>query len=326
MLQKPWTYFNSMRLNNRLCAAYRFMNLMPSMLRSPSLNRAFMLAACCMVGSSAMFSLMNSFMRLASDTMHSSLIVSWRNLFALVLLLPFVMRAGIATMRTDRPFAHGWRALIGMLGMQLWTYCIVTMDLTVATALSFTAPLFTSLFAVVFLKEESSALRWLCLLAGFGGTLIILNPDLSAANMHGFVVLFTTSLWAVAGMVVKSLTRTEPALRIVFLMTVLMSVFSLPFAHHVWRLLTLHEAALIFCVAVTSLVAHVLMVKAYSLTSIVSLMPFDFSRLIFTSIFAYLFFAETLGSSTVMGSLIIIASAFIIARRDALHRTQKHTG
>lgn len=264
-----------------------------------------------------MFSLMNSFTRFASDSMHSSLMVSWRNILALVFLLPFVLRSGIRTMATTRPGAHFWRALVGMMGMQLWTYSIVTMDLTVATALSFTAPLFASLFAVIFLREHSDATRWACLILGFCGTLVILSPDMHSDYSGGWVVLFTTSLWATAGIMVKSLTRSEPTLRIVFLMTVLMMLFSLPFAAHVWRMITLHELGLMACVAATSLIAHFLLVKAYSMASIVSLMPFDFTRLIFTSIFAYAFFEETLDTATVIGGLIVLMSACYIAQRDA---------
>lgn len=280
----------------------------------------FILAALCMLGSSAMFSLMNSFIRLLSESMHSSLIVSWRNLMALALLLPIAAYRGFGTLRTRRLKGHFWRGLVGMFGMQLWTYCIVTIDLNVATALSFTAPLFACLFAVIFLHEKADHWRWLALFAGFIGTLIIIRPGMGDFSSVSLVVLFTTSLWATTGLLVKSLTRTEPPFRIVFLMTVFMTIFSLPFAVHVFRLPNADEFLLILCVAVTSLAAHFLQVQAYSMASVVSLMPFDFTRLLFTSIFAYLFFSETLDEATFVGGLIVLISAISIARRDARMR------
>lgn len=280
----------------------------------------FILAALCMLGSSAMFSLMNSFIRMLSESMHSSLIVSWRNLLALALLLPLVGYQGFATMKTKRLKGHFWRGLVGMFGMQLWTYCIVTIDLNVATALSFTAPLFACLFAVIFLREQADIYRWLALLTGFAGTLIIIQPGMGDFSSVSVVVLFTTSLWAITGLMVKSLTRTEPPLRIVFIMTVFMTIFSLPFAAHVFRLPTEHEAWLLLCVAITSLAAHFLQVQAYSMATVVSLMPFDFTRLLFTSIFAYVFFSEVLDEATLIGGMVVLASAFSIARRDARMR------
>lgn len=267
-----------------------------------------------------MFSLMNSFIRIVSETMHSSLIVSWRNILALVMLMPVVAYQGFGMVRTERLPGHFWRGLVGMFGMQLWTYCITTIDLSVATALSFTAPLFACLFAVIFLREQADKFRWLALLAGFGGTLIIIRPGMGDFNGVSFLVLFTTSLWATTGLMVKSLTRTEPPLRIVFLMTVFMTVFSIPFAAHVFRLPTAHEMLLLFGVASASLAAHFLQVKAYSMATVVSLMPFDFTRLLFTSVFAYLFFSETLDETTFIGSMVVLISAISIARRDARMR------
>lgn len=268
-----------------------------------------------------MFSLMNSFIRMVSESMHSSLIVSWRNIFALALLLPLVAYRGFGdVVRTKRLKGHFWRGLVGMAGMQLWTYCIVTIDLNVATALSFTAPLFACLFAVIFLREQTDMYRWLALFAGFAGTLIIIRPGMGDFNSVSVLVLFTTSLWATTGLLVKSLTRTEPPLRIVFLMTVFMTIFALPIAIPVFRLPNMDEFVLLACVAVTSLAAHFLQVQAYSMATVVSMMPFDFTRLLFTSVFAYFFFAETLDEATLIGGLVVLASAFSIARRDARMR------
>lgn len=201
--------------------------------------------------------------------------------------------------------------------MQLWTYSIITMDLTIATALSFTAPLFASILAVFFLGETSNTTRWLCLITGFAGTLIVLKPDVSAGLHGGAVVLLTTTLWAAAGIMVKSLTNTEPALRILWIMTCLMTVFSIPFAWHIWRLPNAYEAMLLACVAISSLIAHFCMVKAYSLATVVSLMPFDFTRLLFTSIFAFFFFEESLSATTALGGAVIVLSAMVSARCDA---------
>lgn len=251
--------------------------------------------------------------------MHTALIVSWRNILALVLLLPFIWHTGIQSLKTVRLKGHLWRAAIGMAGMQLWTYSISVINLNVATALSFTAPLFASLFAVLFLKEHSDRYRWAALITGFLGTIIIVEPGMEDFSSTSLIVLLTTSLWATAGLMVKSLTKTEPPFRIVVLMTCFMTLFSLPisFGLGVFRLPTFLEFEFTLAIAITSLTAHFLQVKAYSMATVVSLMPLDFTRLIFTGIFAYLFFAETLGGNTLIGSMVVLISAFAIASRDA---------
>lgn len=277
----------------------------------------YLLAVCCMVASTAAFSAMNVCIRETSAELHTTVIVCLRNLLALALMLPFVLRRGTGMLKTKRPMPHFWRATIGMVGMQGWFYSIATLPLNQATALSFTAPLFTSLFAVIFLKEQAGRTRWAALLAGFLGTLIILRPDPQQFEWNALVVMFTTAMWACAGMLVKSLTRSEPPLRIIFYMAFFMLLWSIPPAALHWSMPGAKSWGLLLLIAIFSTAAHWSLVKAYSLANVVQLMPFDFLRLIFTALLAYLVFHESSEPTTWAGALIIIGSAVFIARRDA---------
>lgn len=277
----------------------------------------YFIAIACMVASTASFSLMNIFIRYASEELHTTVIVFFRNFLSVLFLLPWALRDGAALVKTTRIGAHFWRAAIGMLGMQSWFYCIATLPLNHATALSFTAPLFTTLFAVLFLGERADKFRWLALAVGFVGTLIILRPSIADTELSSMVVLFATSMWAIAGMLVKSLTTTEPPLRIVFYMALFMMLLALPPALMHWQWPSPVLWACLACVAIASTGAHWFLVRAYSIAQVVQLMPFDFLRLIFTAIFAYFFFHETSDLFTWLGAGVIIASAVAIARRDA---------
>lgn len=280
-------------------------------------TRPYLLAIACMILSTASFSAMNVCIREASGELHTTVIVAIRNFLAVLILLPFMLRGGRAMFRTARIKSHFWRALIGLVGMQTWFYCISTLPLNHATALSFTAPLFTSLFAVLFLKEHAGAARWAALAAGFLGTLVILRPDPADFEWQSLTVMLATSMWAVAGMLVKSLTRTEPPLRIIFYMALFMFVFAVPFALPHWQWPDGRLWMLLGAIAVFSTFAHWSLVKAYSLARVVQIMPFDFTRLVFTALFAYLAFGETSDLMTWLGAAIIVASAVAIARRDA---------
>lgn len=279
--------------------------------------RPYLLALCCMVASTAAFSAMNVCIREASGELHTTVIVCLRNALSLAILLPLALRHGVGMLHTKRLGSHFWRATVGSIGMQCWFYSVATLPLNHATALSFTAPLFTSLFAVLILKENASPARWAALLAGFLGTLVILRPDPQDFELNSLVVMFTTSIWAVAGMLVKSLTRTEPPIRIITYMAFFMFLWSLPLAIPHWTMPSTKAWGLMVLIALFSSMAHGALVKAYSLANVVELMPFDFLRLIFTAIFAYVVFHETSDPYTWLGAAIIIGSAVYIARRDA---------
>jgi drug/metabolite transporter (DMT)-like permease len=284
-----------------------------------STRQTYLLAIFAMMASMLAFSCMNIVIRYAAESMHTSTIVFWRNLFSSCLLLPFMFRHGAGAFRTTRGWSHFWRAAVGIIGMQSWFYCVATLPLNLATALSFSAPLFMSLFAVLFLRESSDMYRWGALVAGIIGVIIILQPDTEDFNLQSLIVLFATSMWAVAGMLVKSLTKTEPSIRILFYMAFFMTLLSFPMALPHWQWLNAYEFVLIMCIALASTAAHWCLVTAYSMADIVKLMPFDFSRLIFTAILAYVFFDETSTGAMWLGAGIIIAAAVAIAHRDARH-------
>lgn len=270
-----------------------------------------------MLISTAAFSAMNVGVSAITDTLHPTLVVTLRNGVTLALLLPWALRNRMALIRTRRIRSHFSRATVGSVGMITWTYCLSVMPVSQATALSYTAPLFTTLFAVLFLGEKASRTRWLAMLAGFGGALVIIRPSSADFDWNSLLVMLATTGWAVAGMLVKSLSRTEPALRIVFYMNLFMFLWALPMGLYHWQAPTLADWGVLFIIALCSIAMHFTMARAYFLTPVVTLMPFDFMRLIYTTLFAYLLFGETSDFMTWVGAAIIIGSAVFIARRDA---------
>lgn len=286
-------------------------------LRAYLTARSYLQAVLFMLVSTAAFSAMNVGVSAISDTLHPTLVVTLRNGVTLAVLLPFALRQRAALVRTQRLRSHFTRATVGSIGMITWTYCLSVMPVSQATALSYTAPLFTTLFAVLFLHEKASRTRWFGLLAGFGGALVIIRPSSADVEWNALLVMLATTGWAVAGMLVKSLSRTEPALRIVFYMNLFMFLWALPMGLYHWQWPTTGDWGVLGIIALCSILMHFTMARAYFLTPVVTLMPFDFMRLIYTSLLAYLLWGETSDAMTWLGAAIIIGSAVFIARRDA---------
>jgi drug/metabolite transporter (DMT)-like permease len=277
----------------------------------------YLFAVALMILSCASFSAMNVFIRLGASELHTTVLVFLRNLITVLLFVPWVARNQFELLRTTRLKSHFWRATVGIIGMQSWFYCIATLPLNQATALSFTAPIFSTIFAVLFLKEQADKWRWLAMVLGFCGVVIILRPAGDDFSAWSLIVLFTTSMWALAGMFIKTLTDTESPLRIVFFMVFFMSLWSLPPALYFWEWPSVRVWVYLFIIAGFAFVAQWSLAKSYSLADVVKLTPYDFSRLIFTSILAYLVFDETSDMYTWIGAAVIVASALINARRDA---------
>lgn len=280
-------------------------------------QNSFLIAVALMLLSCASFSLMGVFTRYAAAELPSPMIVFLRNVMTFMFLLPWAIRNDFALLRTKRLKGHFWRATVGVIGMQSWFYCLTILPLNHATALSFTAPVFSTLLAVLLLKEKADARHWLAMIVGFAGVLIILRPAGDEFSAQSLFVLFTTFIWAIAGMFIKSLTSSESPLRIVFFMVFFMGLWSLPPALYFWHWPSAISWGYLVLVAITAFGMQWCLAKAYSLTQVVKLTPFDFSRLVFTAIFAYIAFGETTDLYTWLGAAIIIGSVLINVRRDA---------
>lgn len=277
-----------------------------------------------MLGAMFCLSAMNVALRMLSgeDGLHSTQIVVFRHIWSILIILVWAMclKMQISDFRSNRLKGHFWRATFGIMAMQMWFYSISIMSINLATALSFTTPIFSTILAIIFLGEKAGIRRWAAIVTGFIGMLIILRPDVDGISNAGWIVIAASLLMAGSGVMVKSLTSSESAETIVFYMSVFMLVWSVPIAIPFWQPFTVPQLGMAFIIALCSTAAHLFMARAFMRAELVKLMPLDFTRLVFTAILAYIFFGETIDSQTICGSLVIVASAVYIGHREAKKR------
>ena len=141
--------------------------------RAPGTLRGMLL-----IGISAFgFSLMHVMIRLLTGNLHPFEVAFFRNLFGFMALLPILARRGPAVLRTERLPLHALRSVLGLVSMLLFFTALQRTGLPKVTAMSFTAPLFATAGAVLFLRERIHARRMAALLIGFAGTVVVMRPD-----------------------------------------------------------------------------------------------------------------------------------------------------
>jgi Predicted membrane protein len=106
-----------------------------------------------MLGSGLFFSCLNAQIRYLTTDLHPFEIAFFRNLFGLAFMLPWLFRSGMAGLRTGRLKLYFWRTAVGLSSMLMSFSALALLPLSLAVALSFTAPLFTTLGAALFLGE-----------------------------------------------------------------------------------------------------------------------------------------------------------------------------
>jgi drug/metabolite transporter (DMT)-like permease len=264
------------------------------------------------------FPLMTGIVRHLSLTgMEGVEIVFWRNMTAMTILVPFVFFKGAAiSIKIHNKTLYFLRVIVGLTSMTLWFYGLGMIELATSTALTFTAPIFTSILAVFILKEKMGVRRWSAVVIGFVGMLIIVRPGIS--DMHGGAALIVGGCFfmSIALIIVKKLTDTETPFSMMFHMHLWFALLTLPAAYYYWHGMDGERLMWCYGVAIFSIIAQYAVAKSFSLLDVVMTTPFDFLRLIIATIVAYYAFGEVPDKWAYIGGAIIITSTIYIAHRE----------
>ncbi len=262
----------------------------------------------------------NVIARYLSSDFHPFQLVFFYNAVGLMIYMPFVLRSHI-TVKTARLRLYSLRAVMEFIGFSLVFYGLTLMPLPVHTALGFTSPLFGTIAAVMFLKEENNPHRWLALIAGFAGVLIVTRPWTTDFGMSGGIMLVAALCFSVCMVCIKKLTATEPSGRVAFYMMALTAIISLPFAVSVWKWPSLHHLPYIMLMGALVAVVQFTVSQAFSKAHVSVVAPFFFLNLVWSSIYAYYIFDEVVQAWTIVGGGVILkATLYAIHHARKTHR------
>ena len=283
--------------------------------RAPEPN--FVLAAALMIVASVFFAAMAGLIRYGSEDLHPFQLAFLRSAFGLLFMLPWLMKSGLGILRTDRIGLISVRGLTAAAAMFAFFWALSQMPLAEAVALSFTAPFFVTILAVIFLHEVVRARRWTAVAVGFVGAMIILRPSGEAVAWPALAVLFSTLMMAGSIICIKLLSRTEPANAIYVWMVIYLAPITFVPALFVWQHPTWEQLGVAAGIGFAGTVGHLLVTRSFVLADTTALMPFDFARLIFSAIVGFVFFSQVPDVWTGVGAAIIAAAGIYVARREA---------
>lgn len=248
-------------------------------------------------------------------------LIFWRQLLATMLLGTGLALTGrLALLRTNRLGAHARRAATGLLGM-LFTYgAVLLLPLAEATTLSFTAPIFAVLIALVLFREKIGPYRWAAVGIGFAGVLVVMQPG---AGLHqgvtvaGVIVgLIAPFMVALISFQIQDLNTTENPWSIVFWFAALsapVAALGLPFA------MAAHDTetwAIILAMALMGALAQMLLTTSLRFGSAAVILLIDYTALLWASFYGYYVFDRAAPASLWLGAPLIIGAGVLIAWRE----------
>ncbi|MBL8806337.1 MAG: DMT family transporter [Rhodospirillales bacterium] len=269
-----------------------------------------------MVASGVVFTAQNAVVKELGTRLDSFEIAFFRCLFGFLAVLPFLARGGTSMFMTGRPALHVARALVGVSTMFCGMYAYTHLPLADATAIGFARPLFTVLLAAALLGEIVGWRRLSATAVGFAGVLIIVRPGSEIFDFAHVAALAGAFLGADVVVLVKKLQGSERNATIMAYFGIVTTIASAVPAALVWQTPTAGEFALLVTIGCTASTAQWMTLKAYRAADASTVVPFDYSRLIFAIFYGWLFFAEIPDRWTLLGSAILVAATLYIAYRE----------
>ncbi len=266
-----------------------------------------------MLTATASFAGMQSTIRYISQEIHPFEVAFCSNLTGVVVLLPWVIWRGWGVLRTDRLHLHGLRALINVTAMLIFFSGLSLTPVAEAAALNFSAPLFGSLGAIWLLGEAFDPRSWVTMACGILGMLLILRPGFEAISLGPILVLVGSMVWAGVLITVKLLSRTDSSLAITTYMALFLTPLSLLPALWVWRTPSLEQGLWLGLVGVLMVGGQLFMTEAFRAADITTVLPLDFTKLIWASLIGYWAFAEVPDLWTWVGGGVIFSSSTYLA-------------
>jgi len=275
-------------------------------------------AAALMLGSTLGFAAMILCIRLGSASgIHTNEIGFFRNFFGLLVLLPFVLRRGQPFPRTRHFTRYLVRTTIGLTAMLCSFWVIAHLPLSQAISLSYSAPIFVTVGAILILGETVKLRRWAAVISGFIGVLVILQPWSHAFSPAMLVAVLAAALTATVSIQNKQLSQLDPPETVVLYTYLFWVPMSLLPALPVWQWPDVTTWGWLVGTGIFGTLGQLLWVRALRIGEVSALQPISFIQLPVVALFGWWLFDETPDRWTPLGAVIILAANTYIARREA---------
>ena len=273
------------------------------------------------------FVLMAALVKESSKIVPAGEAVFFRSFFTLPIIFGWLWLSGnmASGLKFVSFFDHFWRGLVGTLAMAFMFLGLGLLPLPEVTAISYSAPILTVVFAAALLRERVRLIRFTAVSMGFIGVLIILYPRLSNISSEqkfsfeaqgALYVLIGATFMALAHIFIRKLTRTETASAIVFYFTIsscFWSALTVPFG---WVIPNMYTFVILLLAGLLGGFGQIFLTTAYKHSEASMVAPFEYISILFAIVLGYFVFGELPTVTVLFGSFVVISAGILIIWRE----------
>jgi drug/metabolite transporter (DMT)-like permease len=242
-------------------------------------------------------------------------IMELRSCIGFFMLYPLIRRSGgFAAMKTSRPLQHIGRNLVHYAAQLGWFYALTLIPIGEVVSIEFTMPVWTAILAASFLGERMTAGKIAAVVLGVVGVIVIVRPVAGAINPGQSIALAAAVGFGISVAMMKSLTRTESTVAIIFWMIVIQGAAGFFPSLYVWTWPSLHAWGWIAVIAFCGTFSHYCMARAMLYADATVVLPMDFLRVPLTATAGWLIYSERLDMFTLLGAGLILTGNLLNLR------------
>ena len=248
-------------------------------------------------------------------------VLFFRGFFGIIFYFFVIPRERIKNFyQTKRPGLHALRCLAGLIALISIFIALRKLPLATVVSISFAAPIFTTILSIFLLSEKVGIFRWLAVIIGFIGILVITEPGISELNIYYiFPIIFCLGLSYVA-ITIRQLSTSEPAWLISFYFSLSITFLSFLTIPQGWVMPSLNHFILLSLIGIFGGVANLWLSLSYKYSEVSLVTPLKYLALVFAVIFGYLIWEEVPTIKTLLGAFLVIISTLIIFRREIYNK------
>lgn len=234
-----------------------------------------------------------------------------RCLFGLLFLFPLLTKNGFQQLKTKRPILNFIRVIFLCMTIFCTYYSYRYLPMATVASIGFISSLITPLLAIILLKEAVTFQKWILIILGYIGTIIVIQPSAST-NGAMYVALLASLLAGIVTICTKKLTSTESTFTMLFYAQAACFLISSLAVLWVWETPSQRNMIILCLIGLAAIMSQFCYVKALKNGKASFLAPFEYTRLITASIFGFFIFNEVPDFHTVIGASIIFFSTFYL--------------
>lgn len=265
------------------------------------------------------FTIMVTLIKVVGQRLHIAEILFFRQIMMMVFIVPVIAHDFPDVFKTTQIKLHATRIVFAIFAMIMGFSAFIFLPLANATTIGFAKSFFTTIFAIILLKEVVGPRRWAAMLVGFIGVIVVLRPGLDGEfiNIYGLMSLGGAACAAMVMVIIRKLSQIDRPLTILSYQGIGVGLLVTPLAIYFWKTPTWPELGLLLLIGGVSVIAQMGNILAFRAGEASSVAVVEYVRLIYAVAIGFFVFGNWPDRTVFIGAAIIIGAAIYTILREA---------